>query len=454
MFLSELTDKITRFFTVFLSFPILFQLISASLDAVLCAGHLHLKKKAIANKTVHFLIMVISMLLLCLISNSFTDALNMGFVPFLIVFSIIIPGSVHILISGKGSLENKIIKTLLYISSAYVVTEINHQVNLLTMSLDSAALSNFLRSLPSLLMLLTGFLVGFYNINRYPNTSKANLLLSILVFISLFAISLLGSTMQTEKVFPRIFLILVNITFLLIDIGIYIGGYYTSKKQEMLLEYQAQAKLNDAAYQTLKLNEESIERASIVRHDLKNHYAYIAGLLSQKKYDDALKYVSDINEDSFGEFHIVDCGNHVISSIMNLELTKARLKNIELKYLLAVPKKLPFKETDLCSLLTNLIDNAMEAIERDHLEGLVDVKMFVKESYFRILVTNPTTLKEVSLKTVKKDSGHGYGMKIIQGIVKANNGFLHMEIKNGEFLSDVMLDMDNKGESNADDWND
>ena len=54
-----------------------------------------------------------------------------------------------------------------------------------------------------------------------------------------------------------------------------------------------------------------------------------------------------------------------------------------------------------------------------------------------------------SRKTVK---GHGYGLKIIQNIVKQNNGFLHMEIKDGSFNTDIMLDMDAKGEMNHVDY--
>lgn len=159
-----------------------------------------------------------------------------------------------------------------------------------------------------------------------------------------------------------------------------------------------------------------------------------------------MKYISTINEDHFGNFHIVDCGNSVISSIINLELSKARLKNIDLKYLLAVPSTLPFKETDLCSLLTNAIDNSLEAMERDSCQGFVDVKMFVKEGYLRISVTNPTKLKELNLSTRKEKDEHGYGLKIIQKIVKSYNGFLHMELTDHIFHTDILLDMDMKGE--------
>lgn len=337
------------------------------------------------------------------------------------------------------------LKVFLYISSAYVVTEITHQVNMLSLSVPSP-LATFYRFLPSLLMPITGALVGYYNINRYQENDKSYFILSSAVFIALFVITFLSSFLETDSSYLRAFILVVLISFLITEIGIYLGLYTTSRNQKKLLDLQAQAKLNEAAYETLKLNEESIERTSIARHDMKNHYAYIASLLEQKKYDEAYKYVSTINEESYGNFHIVDCGNRILSSILNLELSKARIKGIQLKYFVAVPKELPFKETDLCSLFTNLIDNALEAIEREKNGGAVEIQIYTKGGYLRIAITNPTNMKEVNLKTSKESEGHGYGLKIIRSIVESYNGFLNMELKDGMFETDIMMDMDSKGD--------
>lgn len=449
MTFSEWGQNLRNFFIVFLNGPFLLQLAMASLDAILCVGHLHLKKEILLKKSVSFVLMFSMMFFLCMFFNSLMSLFPAILVPYLVIFSIIVPGVVYILMVGKSSVQNKIIKALLHVSSAYVVTEVCHQVNMIS---TLASLSPFFRYLPNFLMPLVGFFVGFYNINRYPNIGKPNLIMSIGVFLSLFFITLLSSCISTDVIFIRVVILLVLIAFLCIELGHYVGVYFNSRNQETILEYQAQAKLNDAAYLTLKLNEESIARTSAARHDLKNHYAYLKSLLQQKKYDEAMDYISSVNEDHFGNFHIVDCGNYVISSIINLELSKARLKHIELKYLLAVPSTLPFKETDLCSLLTNLIDNALESMEREQVSGFVDVKLFVKEGYFRISLTNPTKMVTMDLHSRKTVKGHGYGLKIIQNIVKQNNGFLHMEIKDGSFNTDIMLDMDAKGEMNHVDY--
>ncbi len=447
-------NHLKEFFTIFITAPFIFQLFCAALDAVLSVGHLHLQKKHILFQLLWIVVLFASMLLLCMLSNSFDNPTSFAFTPTLVVFSIIIPGVVFIALSGHSKWQNKLLKVFLYVSSAYVVTEITHQVNMLSFSIPSP-LATFYRFLPSLLMPIAGALVGYYNINRYSEEEKSYFILSLAVFLALFVITFLSSSIETDSAYLRTFILVVLISFLITEIGIYLGLYATSKNQKKLLDLQAQAKLNEAAYETLKLNEESIERTSIARHDMKNHYAYIASLLEQKKYDEAYQYVSTVNEESYGNFHIIDCGNRILSSILNLELSKARIKGIQLKYFVAVPKELPFKETDLCSLLTNLIDNALEAIEREKNGGSVDIQIYTKGGYLRISITNPTNRKEINLKTTKESQGHGYGLKIIRSIVENYNGFLNMEIKDGMFETDIMMDMDSKGEkANASDSDD
>ena len=240
---------------------------------------------------------------------------------------------------------------------------------------------------------------------------------------------------------------MVLFVLLAIDIGIYIMLYKFLEKQEKILVAEAECKINEASRIMLKLNEESITRSSLVRHDLKNHYAYLKSLLEEGKDKEALTYVSDALKTSYEDIHIVDCGNTLISSIMNLEMSKARMEDIPLKYMIAVPSSLPFVDYDLCSLLSNLIDNAMEELRRCPLEGYVDVKIKADESYLRIVVSNPSDRKTLDLTSKKKEEGHGYGIRIIRHIATKYNGHVSFSLEDGKFMADCILDMTyHKGE--------
>ncbi len=442
--MQEWIYQFKRFFAFVFSVPFCFQLICASLDATFCVGHRHLKKKYILQKIIAFTVLFLSRILLSAVFSSFP--IPGGYLPYIIVASIIVPGAVYILFFEHSNYTHKLIKLLLFVSSAYVVTEIGHQVNLLCTSFPTS-LNLFVRCLPNLLRRITGLIVGINNINRYLEIPTPSLILSLFVFLRLFVI-----TIRTSKINPSLYqsqskylsltIALILSFFLITEVGIYRVLYQNQKKQEDRLVRQAQVKLNDSAYTRLKLNQESIKRTSIARHDLKNHYAYIGNLLKEKQYEEALAYVSSANEEAFGDFHIVDCGNYVVSSIRNLELSKARIRNIPLKYLLAVPSVLPFKETRLCALRTNLVDNALENYKPREKDDSVDIKRGITDSYLRISVTNPTDKEKTDLKTSKSGEGHGYGIGIIKSIVASCNGYISFKIENHHFIADVRLDLE------------
>lgn len=445
--MQEWVYQFKRFFIFIFSIPFCFQLICAALDAVFCVGHRHLQKKYIIQKSIAFVILFSSRLLFSSVFSSF--AIESMFLPYIIVGSIIVPGAVYIVLFEHSNYTHKLIKLLLFVSSAYVVTEISHQVNLLTIAF-SPALREFLQCLPNLLRRISGLIIGIYNINRYLEIPTPSLCLSLFVFLSLFVITIRTSKIEidfsdTPSRYLSLTIVLILSFFFITELGIYMVLYKNQKKQEDRLVRQAQAKLNDSAYTRLKLNQESIERTSIARHDLKNHYAYIYNLLKEKQYDEALSYVTSINEETFGDFHIVDCGNWVVSSIRNLELSKARIRKIPLKYLLAVPSVLPFKDTRLCALRTNLVDNALENYKPQDKDDAVEIKRCITDSYLRILVSNPTDREKIDLRTRKSSEGHGYGIKIVKSIVASCNGYTTFKIVNHHFVTDVRLDLEASG---------
>ena len=99
-------NHLKEFFTIFITAPFIFQLFCAALDAVLSVGHLHLQKKHILFQLLWIVVLFASMLLLCMLSNSFDNPTSFAFTPTLVVFSIIIPGVVFIALSGHSKWHN------------------------------------------------------------------------------------------------------------------------------------------------------------------------------------------------------------------------------------------------------------------------------------------------------------------------------------------------------------
>ena len=138
----------------------------------------------------------------------------------------------------------------------------------------------------------------------------------------------------------------------------------------------------------------------------------------------------------------------MLNTILNLEQGRAHAQGCALDHRIFVAPHLPFAETDLCSLFTNLIDNALEAIQRQNIaNGVVEVGINQKNAALYICVLNPVDEqlgKEtlLSLKTTKKDKTmHGYGVRIVDSIVQKYNGQINRSVENGKYRVDIMLDL-------------
>ena len=139
---------------------------------------------------------------------------------------------------------------------------------------------------------------------------------------------------------------------------------------------------------------------------------------------------------------------------MNLENGKAAENNLQINANVVIPKKLPFDESDFCSLMMNLIDNALEECVRTDGEKKINVIMTTRgEDYFYFCVTNPTnkSQKEIArkgLETSKEERKlHGYGINIVKKIAEKYDGHFHYYVENGIFIAEVMMNINlGKGE--------
>lgn len=111
----------------------------------------------------------------------------------------------------------------------------------------------------------------------------------------------------------------------------------------------------------------------------------------------------------------------------------------------AIPAITGVQSMHLCSLFSNMIDNAMDAIrELEPTERTLELKAGVKAGNLWIQTQNPT--KEAHVKRNRRD-GHGYGLKIIRSIANTYHGILRTEYKNGIYLTSVMIELPEIGKA-------
>ena len=122
------------------------------------------------------------------------------------------------------------------------------------------------------------------------------------------------------------------------------------------------------------------------------------------------------------------CQNKIVNAVMSEKVRQCKMKKIECNAELIVPGDLRMDPLHICSLFSNLLDNAIEAVseEMQQTDRWIKISTEVKGVYAIIKISNPAVPAHVT--RVKRD-GHGYGTKIIADIVKQYDGIYQTEYK-------------------------
>lgn len=240
-------------------------------------------------------------------------------------------------------------------------------------------------------------------------------------------------------------IVIATILILLLLMSYY-GAYSISRNLTESNKKRAEKLLRDADKSMLRMSESNLESLRKLRHELKNQYTYMKVLLERKEFEKLDAHFAEYSDKLIDSFSVADCGNHVINAIVNIEKNKAEQAGINIEYDILVPSVLGFADTDLCSLLLNLLNNAIEYLERNPNMSDRTIRASIKSINKTMLVTVSNPIDEsdreeiLALKTSKRDKSlHGYGSKVIRSIVTEYNGSVKYAAENGRFIASAMM---------------
>lgn len=169
-----------------------------------------------------------------------------------------------------------------------------------------------------------------------------------------------------------------------------------------------------------------------LRHDFKDHLLVIDTLVKSGETDKLDSYISSIQKDMNDISGLVFCHNTAINVIAASKYNMAKSRNVNLNISISIPENLNIDDIYLCSLLSNILQNALENTPR---KGNIDFKMFLRVGQIVIVCVNDTDKNVYSLETHKTDKeNHGYGIKIIKSITDTLDGNCILEYnKNNKF---------------------
>ena len=359
---------------------------------------------------------------------------------------------IYVFVFTKENFIHKLVKSFVIAASILITTEIGRDFGFLVE--DGINIKFFIvlaRFSPALLNLVNAFLLWKFDIKRFGRLPPWNVAIAILVSSMSIALAVWMNYSDSETAGQRIFLILFSLSLLTSLNLVYALIYHTIDIRHKMTMFEVQTTLIEAERESVLINEKNREELLMIRHDLKNNLSYVNVMLSEGKYEDAQKYLNDLLKQKEEYLDSFSCPNFHITSIVNMLLTKAKIADKKLKVNAVVPPNLPFEGTVLLSLITNIVDNALENFVPKNEKDVIRLSIITQQDYLRITCINSiepqSGKKALALKTTKENKTHGYGVKIVKNIAKDNGGYISFKVENDEFVCDCLLDM-TKGKKN------
>lgn len=257
---------------------------------------------------------------------------------------------------------------------------------------------------------------------------------------------------QTVNAQIDIFFLIFCLYFCLLFYVYHLG--IEKEKNEKLLEESLIYKMDHTQYEQII---SSIESLRSLKHDISNHLDTLSLLIKSKEYDKATLYLEKITSELSISHRFLSSGNIPVDCIISNKYISAQNKKISFDYTVHLPLKMPMDDVSICSLLGNLLDNAIESCEKISQPENRFIHLAIKP-FNNMLIINIANSsigdyrfsKSGGFLTTKKISStnayHGIGIKQIQKIVKTNNGFVRFAPEADSFTVEILLPLENQTE--------
>ncbi|WP_314111795.1 GHKL domain-containing protein [uncultured Solobacterium sp.] len=261
--------------------------------------------------------------------------------------------------------------------------------------------------------------------------------------------------LKEERIFSAIVILLyLGILFL----GIYYDGFIAGGIAALifvLLEYLLQRIMKREEDKTIiyqnKLMKQQMDEIENIymtmrgwRHDYHNHLQSLKGYLSLNKVDQMKNYLNELETDLDSIDTLYHSGNLQLDSILNAKLSIAEKGQIRIHCDASIPPQLHVSDLDLCVILGNLLDNAIESCRKikNPDERFIRVYIGILKKQLYISITNATS-ETVKQRTdhyfTTKRGDHGHGLKRVDQVVKKYDGYLNRQNEPGVFATEIVL---------------
>ena len=236
------------------------------------------------------------------------------------------------------------------------------------------------------------------------------------------------------------------ILFMCVSIAVlfrHMGGVYQQN-----LDMQKEKQLRELETERINQVENMYELVREWRHDTRNNLSTLATLAKNGDRESVVRYIEEMDHAIETATMIVNTGNPAIDATVSGKLIRADKLGIRVNRVLALPPELPLNAVDICAILNNIFDNAIEAVQKvEQSKRIIDFSMSVSDEMLKIDMFNYFdgiyNIKDGTLHTTKSDKDeHGIGLKRVQSIVENSGGQMLAEPEKEGFRVLVLIPVD------------
>jgi len=179
------------------------------------------------------------------------------------------------------------------------------------------------------------------------------------------------------------------------------------------------------------------------RHDYHNHIQAMQASMALGNYDEVNNYLRQLNDDLTNVDTTVKTGRVMVDAILNGKMNIALQNKVAVNAKAKIPPGVPVTDVDLCVIIGNLLDNAVEENKKlPEEDRFIRIYLGQKNTQFYLAFTNAAGKKrekQGSLFQSTKGIDHGFGLARVETIVKKYGGLFSADSEDGGFTAEILI---------------
>lgn len=185
------------------------------------------------------------------------------------------------------------------------------------------------------------------------------------------------------------------------------------------------------------------EQTSIYRHDMHHHLGMISSLLVSARPEQAAEYIHSLTDKIKSIVPRRYCDNDMVNLLLGSFQKKAESLGITLSVKASLPDQLCLNDTELCVILSNGLENALNAAAQlpQSANREISILLIISRNKLLIEIKNPYagSITMQNGMPVAQDQRQHYGCRSILSVVQQRNGICSFEAEEGVFLLQIAI---------------